>query len=207
MTRLAPGSPAWPAALDELAAPPPALHVRPPGDGARLAELLRPPVVAIVGTRKATAGGAAFARRLAHDLARVDACVVSGLAAGIDAAAHAGALDGGGRTIAVLGCGVDRDYPRANAGLAARIAADGAVLSEYEPGTPPGAVALPGPQPHRGGAGAGGRGGRGVGAQRRPDHGGRSRSTSAATCWRCRARRGTAATRARTACCATGRRR
>jgi DNA processing protein len=134
---LGPLDPRWPHALDELPQPPPRLHLRPPADAERLERLLAPPVVAVVGTRRASAGALAFTRRLAGDLARAGACVVSGLALGIDAAAHAGALDAGGRTIAVLGCGADRDYPRANAALAARVAASGAVVSEYEPGVPP----------------------------------------------------------------------
>ena len=62
---------------------------------------------------------------------------MSGLARGVDAEAHRGALEGGGRTVAVLGCGIDRDYPRAHAHLAARIAASGAVVSEYPPGIEP----------------------------------------------------------------------
>jgi len=137
VTRLRRGAPGWPARLDELGDVPAALHLRPPADAARLEALVAPPVVAIVGTRRASAGGMAFARRLGHDLARVEACIVSGLALGIDAAAHEGALDGDGRTVAVLGCGIDRDYPRANAALASRIAAAGAVVSEYEAGVPP----------------------------------------------------------------------
>jgi DNA processing protein len=93
--------------------------------------------VAVVGARASSAGGAAFARRLAYGLARRGACVVSGMARGIDAAAHTGALDAGGTTIAVLGCGVDVAYPRRNAPLARAIEERGALVSEYWPGTPP----------------------------------------------------------------------
>jgi len=132
-----PGDPGWPAELDELADPPAALHLRRPATGARLAELLAPPAVAIVGARQASAAGAAFAQRLAAGLARAGVAVVSGLARGVDGAAHRGALEAGGRTVAVLGCGVDVDYPRSNAALAARVAAEGAVVAEYPPGTPP----------------------------------------------------------------------
>jgi DNA processing protein len=134
---LRPGAPGWPATLDELHDPPPVLYLRAPGEPARLAELLEPPVVAIVGARQASAAGVAFAQRLAAGLARAGVAVVSGLARGIDGAAHRGALEAGGRTVAVLGCGIDVDYPRANAALAARVAAEGAILSEYGPGTPP----------------------------------------------------------------------
>ena len=91
----------------------------------------------MVGARAPSAAGERFARTLARELAEARVTVVSGLALGIDAAAHAGALDGGGGTIAVLGCGIDRDYPRRNAGLAARIAATGAVVSEWGPGVEP----------------------------------------------------------------------
>ena len=94
-------------------------------------------MVAIVGARQASAAGVAFAQRLAAGLARAGVAVVSGLARGIDGAAHTGALEAGGRTVAVLGCGIDVDYPRANAALAARVAAAGAIVSEYGPGTPP----------------------------------------------------------------------
>ena len=93
--------------------------------------------MAIVGARQASAAGVAFAHRLAAGLARAGVAVVSGLARGIDGAAHAGALEAGGRTVAVLGCGIDVDYPRANAALAARVATAGAIVSEYGPGTPP----------------------------------------------------------------------
>ena len=134
---LRPGSPGWPDALADLHDPPPELYVRAPADARRLAELLEPPVVAIVGARQASAAGVAFARRLAAGLARAGVAVVSGLARGIDGAAHTGALEAGGRTVAVLGCGIDVDYPRANAGLAARVATAGAIVSEYGPGIPP----------------------------------------------------------------------
>ncbi len=127
----------YPAALAELADPPAELYLRPPAGPATLAALLRPPVVAIVGGRRASEIGMAFTRRLARELAAAGVGIVSGLARGIDGAAHLGALDAGGRTVAVLGCGIDRDYPRSNAGLAARIAALGAIISEYPPGTEP----------------------------------------------------------------------
>ena len=134
---LRPGSPGWPAALADLHDPPSELYLRAPADAARLAALLEPPVVAIVGARQASVAGVAFARRLAAGLARAGVAVVSGLARGIDGAAHAGALEAGGRTVAVLGCGIDVDYPRSNAPLAAQVAAAGAIVSEYGPGTPP----------------------------------------------------------------------
>ena len=96
-----------------------------------------PPAVAMVGARAPSAAGERFARTLARELAEAGVSVISGLALGIDAAAHAGALDGRGRTVAVLGCGIDRDYPRRNAALAARIAAAGAIVSEWGPGVEP----------------------------------------------------------------------
>lgn len=137
MTVVRRSDPSYPAPLLELHDPPERLYLRPPGDASRLVDLVRPPLVAVVGARRASAAGSAFTRRLAAELAAAGVGVVSGLALGIDAAAHEGALDGGGRTVAVLGCGPDRDYPRRNAALAARIAHQGTVLSEYAPGTPP----------------------------------------------------------------------
>jgi DNA processing protein len=124
--------PSYPPLLTELHDPPRRLFVRggPPavlGEGA----------VAVVGARSCSAYGAEVARSVARDLAAAGLVVVSGLARGIDAEAHRGALEAGGRTVAVLGCGIDRDYPRAHADLARRIAASGAVVSEYPPGTEP----------------------------------------------------------------------
>lgn len=98
---------------------------------------LRAPAVAIVGSRRATPAGLAAARRLARDLARAGLVVVSGLARGIDAAAHEGALDGGGSTVAVLGCGVDVVYPRTHARLTAGIRQRGCLVSELPPGAAP----------------------------------------------------------------------
>ncbi len=122
----------YPAWLGRIYSPPPMLWARGrlvPDEGER--------AVAIVGARAATRVGLAFARLLAADLAAAGLTIVSGLARGIDTAAHQGALDTGGRTVAVLGCGLDRVYPSENAGLAHAIAREGAVVSEFPPGTEP----------------------------------------------------------------------
>ena len=121
------GDPAWPAALADCPAPPRRLWLR--GDAA----LLERPCVALVGTRDATVYGERVAHELARALAAAGACIVSGLARGIDAAAHRGALDAGGATVAVLGTGVDVVYPRGHAGLQARIADTGLLVSELAP--------------------------------------------------------------------------
>ena len=94
--------------------------------------------VAVVGTRRASAYGLTHTREIAAELAQTGVCVVSGLALGIDAAAHTGALDGGGRTVAVLGSALDKPYPQENDPLMRRILESGwSVVSEYAPGTPP----------------------------------------------------------------------
>ena len=128
---LAPVTPAdanYPAPLRHLPDPPPQLwHL-----GAW--ETLREPVVAIVGTRRATGYGLRMTRELSSALARGGACIVSGMALGIDACAHRAALDAGGRTVAVLGTGVDVAYPRAHEALHAEIGARGLLLSELPPG-------------------------------------------------------------------------
>ena len=94
--------------------------------------------VAVVGTRRASAYGLTHTREIAAELAQTGVCVVSGLALGIDAAAHTGALDGGGRTVAVLGGALDKPYPQENEPLMRRILENGgSVVSEYAPGTPP----------------------------------------------------------------------
>lgn len=113
------------AAIDD---PPSKLYVR----GAK--EALAAPSVAIVGSRRATRAGREFAHALAADLATAGLVVVSGLAYGIDASAHRGALTADGRTVAVLGSGLDRLYPSAHRALARDIeAANGAIVSEYAP--------------------------------------------------------------------------
>ena len=126
------GQDGYPPLLAELHDPPSRLHLR---GGA--SELLARPSVAIVGARSCSPYGAQVARELAQSLAAAGLLVVSGLARGVDAEAHRGALAAGGLTIAVLGCGIDRDYPRAHAELARRIAESGLVVSEYPPGTEP----------------------------------------------------------------------
>jgi DNA processing protein len=129
---LAEGDAGWPPAFAELPDPPPLLYVR--GDAAFLS--LRG--VAIVGSRRASAYGAAQARRLASELAATGIPVISGLARGIDAAAHRGALDAGGVTIGVLGGGLARFYPAENLPLAREMAAGrGAVVSEFPLDMPP----------------------------------------------------------------------
>lgn len=121
----------YPGLLAAIPDPPPRLYVR--GD----ASALHLPCLAIVGSRNPTRGGERNAYEFARFLAQHGFCIVSGLAAGIDAAAHRGALDGGGRTVAFLGHGVDRVYPAANRQLADAIAASGALVSEFPLGTPP----------------------------------------------------------------------
>jgi DNA processing protein len=101
------------------------------------AEVLHATQVAVVGARAATPGGLSAARQLGQDLAAGGLVVTSGMARGIDGAAHAGALEGGGLTVAVLGCGVDLTYPPEHAKLAARIASSGAIVSELAPGAQP----------------------------------------------------------------------
>jgi len=125
----------WHARLSELRNPPQEkLYAR----GDQIEQALDQPTVAVVGARACTDYGAHLARTLARDLAASGITVVSGLARGVDAWAHRGALEAGGRTVAVLGCGIDRDYPRAHAELARQISENsGAIVSEYEPGTPP----------------------------------------------------------------------
>lgn len=133
MTVLAQSDPAYPALLRAIADPPPVLFVRGTLPGPQAV----PPAVAIVGSRRATPYGLAAAGRLAFDLALAGVTVTSGLARGIDAAAHQGALDGGGQTIAVLGSGGDCVYPPEHQSLAHAIAESGAVVTELPPGTPP----------------------------------------------------------------------
>jgi DNA processing protein len=99
--------------------------------------ILKQPCISIVGSRAATSYGLHVARELAAGFARAGVVVVSGLALGIDAAAHRGALEAGGSTVAVLACGLDRVYPARHAALAAEIEANGAILSELSPGTRP----------------------------------------------------------------------
>lgn len=130
-TVLALGDPAYPARLLQTADPPLLLYVE--GTLAALAA----PSLAIVGSRSATAQGLDNARAFAAALGREGLVVVSGLALGIDAAAHEGALSAPAGTVAVLGTGLEPVYPPRHAALARRIAAHGALLSENPPGTPP----------------------------------------------------------------------
>lgn len=121
----------YPALLREIEAPPPLLYVRgrlTQADGAG---------VAVVGTRRATPYGLAVAAEIAGVLAASGVTVISGLARGIDASAHKAALSAGGRTIAVLGSGLDYVYPPEHVNLARKIAARGAVISDYPIGTRP----------------------------------------------------------------------
>lgn len=121
----------YPPALATITDPPPVLWMR------GSVEALGETAVALVGSRAASAYGLAVAERLGAELASRGVVVVSGLARGIDSAAHRGALSVGGRTVAVLGSGCDVVYPAEHASLASEIEVDGAVVSELPPGTPP----------------------------------------------------------------------
>ncbi len=125
------GGPNWPRAFAGLRGMPIALYAE--GD----LDLLAHPQVAIVGSRNPTPTGGRVAERLAFQLAQAGVGIVSGLATGIDACAHLGALRAEGITIAVCGRGLDDTYPASNRRLAAQIAESGLLLSEYTPGTPP----------------------------------------------------------------------
>jgi DNA processing protein len=126
-------APAYPALVRRTFDPPPVLYVR----GQVTPAGTEGPPIALVGARAATSAGRALAEAMARDLASAGATVVSGLARGIDTAAHRGALRGRGRTVAVLGSALDRLYPGENADLAAAIAEEGAVVSEFPLGTGP----------------------------------------------------------------------
>lgn len=130
--------PDYPKLLRLLADPPVLLYVR--GKLPRMDDRL---CIAIVGTRKMTTYGRDNAFRLAYELASAGAIVVSGLALGIDGVAAGGAITGGGKTVAVLGCGIDRVYPREHTGFASIVEQNGAVVTEFAPGTLPEAQNFP----------------------------------------------------------------
>ena len=129
---LALGRPGYPELLAAIYDPPRRLFLR----GSR-PQLLAGPCIAIVGASACSPYGAQVARALGRTLATAGAVVVSGLARGVDGEAHRGALEACGSTVAVLGCGIDRDYPQVHAGLARRIAETGLIVSEYAPGVEP----------------------------------------------------------------------
>jgi DNA processing protein len=131
ISAIARGDVRFPTALSAIHDPPPRLWIR--GD----VNVLHTPQVAIVGSRAASPYAIEVARRLGADLARRNVAVVSGLARGVDSAAHRGALEAGGVTIAVFGCGVDIIYPAEHRELADRILERGALVSEFPPKTPP----------------------------------------------------------------------
>jgi DNA processing protein len=130
---LARSDPRFPSLLRSIHDPPAGLFLRGSGD----MQLLERPAVALVGARACSGYGQHVGRMLGRELASAGLVVVSGLARGIDGEAHRGALEAGGVTVAVLGCGVDRDYPAAHAELARRIADGGLIVSEYAPGVEP----------------------------------------------------------------------
>jgi DNA processing protein len=131
--RIRRGQAEYPPLLRAIPDPPPTLWLR----GEASTELLVRPAVAIVGARACSSYGRSVARSLGRELASAGLVVVSGMARGIDGEAHRGALDVGGITVAVLGCGIDRDYPAAHRDLAGRIVEKGLIASEYEPGIEP----------------------------------------------------------------------
>ncbi|MFL5816156.1 MAG: DNA-processing protein DprA [Conexibacter sp.] len=134
VTALCRCDPRCPSQLDDLPDPPAVLYIR--GDLARFEHAMAADRVAMVGARRATEYGLQQARGIGRGLAAAGLTVVSGMALGVDAAAHVGALDVGGLTLAVLACGPEQPYPTSKRHLHARIVATGAVVSELPPGTP-----------------------------------------------------------------------
>lgn len=131
------GRPPYPERLLHLTDPPAFLFLR--GDPS----LLEPPVVTVVGSRRSTAYGRRVATEVARAVVRAGVTVASGLALGIDAAAHRAALEAGGRTLAVLGTGLDVEHPPSNRGLSRRIGAEGLLVTEFMPGDGPQAHNFP----------------------------------------------------------------
>jgi DNA processing protein len=127
----------YPRALLEMPDPPPLIYVK-----GRI-ELLNRPAIAVVGSRNATAQGKATATAFSNALSDAGLTVISGMALGIDAAAHRGGLAGAAGTVAVVGTGLDKVYPARNRDLAHQIAAEGALVSEFALGTPPLAANFP----------------------------------------------------------------
>jgi DNA processing protein len=125
------GTPEYPRLLAEISDPPSCIWTR--GDRGALSLT----GVAVIGARAASQEGLTAAYEIAYDLARAGVVVISGLARGVDSAAHRGALDGGGRTIAVLGTGIDVVYPAENAELSEKIASSGLLLTEFLPESVP----------------------------------------------------------------------
>ncbi|MEZ5570638.1 MAG: DNA-processing protein DprA [Halioglobus sp.] len=130
-TVLAIDDPDYPPLLREIRDPPPLLYIE--GDPA----LLQQPQLAVVGSRRASPGGLRLAELLSGQLASTGLHICSGLALGIDGAAHRGALAVGGKSVAVLATGIDRVYPRRHRGLARELAQTGCLVTEFAPGTPP----------------------------------------------------------------------
>jgi len=127
----------YPSLLKQISAPPPILYYK---------GILPDPqakYIAVVGTRRMTSYGREMAREISSFLAAHQVVIVSGLARGIDGIAHQAALDVGGCTVAVLGCGVDKIYPPEHRIMAEKITANGAILSDYPPGTPPDRINFP----------------------------------------------------------------
>ncbi len=131
-------APAYPPSLRELDLPPPVLYIRGVLQAADAG-----PAVAIVGSRQTDAYGREAGRMFGRDIASAGVTVVSGLAAGVDGAAHRGALEAGGTTIGVLGCGIDSVYPKQHKSLAEEMTVAGAVISQFAIGTPPRARNFP----------------------------------------------------------------
>ncbi len=129
---------AYPERLREIPDPPPVLYIR--GELPYVDEL---PVIGVVGTRRGSDYGLKTAGRLAREMASAGACVVTGMALGVDAAAARGALDAGGTCIGVMGTAIDIDYPKTNAKLIRSVSASGAIISEFPPGYPTLAESFP----------------------------------------------------------------